>query len=64
MRILQRDFVQASISLNKRQYIDVSHWSMVEEKSHSAIELLYASLPKHNNRPFAASHSRGTKLPR
>ena len=64
MRILQRDFVQASISLNKRQYIDVSHWSMVEEKSHSAIELLYASLPKHNNRPFAASHSHGTKLPR
>ena len=34
---------------------------MVEEKSHSAIELLYASLPKHNNRPFAASHSCGTK---
>ena len=26
--------------------------------------LLYASLPKHNNRPFASSHSRGAKLPR
>ena len=36
----------------------------VEDKSHSAIELLYASLPKHNNRPFAASHSRGAKPPR
>ena len=37
--------------------------STVEEKSHSAIELLYASLPKHNNRPFASSHSRGAKPP-